>query len=109
MAAIHSSINDFAQELGFFMLLNDDELKEEAALKDKAAKSYAEILLQAQAADQDPDLLIYGIIHGMLWQKAADASYEPSINELQAKLHKIFKEILDIAFAKYIGMGLSLA
>lgn len=105
MAAIHSSISAFAQEMGFFMLLSPEELAEEADLKDKAAKAYAELLIQAKDAGQDPDLLIFGIIHGMLWQKAADDGYEPSINDLQAKLDKIFLEILDIAFAKYISLG----
>ena len=105
MAAIHSSINSFAQELGFFMSLDPEELNDDDDLKDKAAKAYSEILIEANAANQDPDLLIFGIIHGMLWQKAADEDYDQDINELQSKLHKIFMEILDIAFAKYIGLG----
>jgi hypothetical protein len=110
MADIHSAINAYAQELSFFMSLDPEEIDEdEDDLKDKAAKAYAEILIEANAANQDPNLLIYGIIHGMLWQKAADEAYDQDINELQLKLQGIFKEIQEIAFAKYIGLGFQLA
>ena len=115
MAEIHSSINAYAFQISYLLSLTDEELKDAEhcdPIKDEAAHAYAAIIIEAK---QDADLLIYGIIYGMLYQcywdsfSDDDDAEEPSAEAIFAKLHEIYKEIQDIASAKYIALGFSMA